>query len=163
MADAPAAPAGEAPAGEVREAEAPAAQRLPWLDTLLYALALSGFPALVAVAALLVPEPSGVGTHTQLHLPPCGVWLVFGKPCPSCGMTTAFAWMAKGHWVRGFRTQPAGGAVFLAALGWWVYAGVAALRRRPFGEMLESKAFLPTVLGLIALILGVWGWRLASG
>jgi hypothetical protein len=77
-------------------------------------------------------------------------------------MTTAFAWMSRGRWMRGIRTQPAGAAVFLAALGWWLYLPLAAFRRRPFLEVFDSPAFLPTVLGLIAIILLVWGVRLAG-
>lgn len=135
---------------------------LPFMDRVLYALAWLAFAAVVAVAASLDPAPVGVGTHTQLRLPPCGVWLVFGKPCPSCGMTTAFAWMSRGRWIRGVRAQPAGAAVFLAALGWWLYLPLAALRKRSFLFLFDSPAFLPTVLGLIVVILGVWGYRLAG-
>ncbi|MGE3821953.1 MAG: DUF2752 domain-containing protein, partial [Isosphaeraceae bacterium] len=43
-----------------------------------------------AVASWLEPDPSGFGTHRQLGLPPCHFAWVTGKPCPTCGMTTAF-------------------------------------------------------------------------
>lgn len=48
------------------------------------------------VALLLNPDPRGFGTHQQLGLPPCTFRLLFGYPCPGCGMTTCFA-----HFVRG--------------------------------------------------------------
>ena len=57
----------------------------------LYALLWLGFLAVMAMAVAVRPDRSGFGTHTQLHLPPCGFYLVFGKPCPSCGMTTSFS------------------------------------------------------------------------
>jgi hypothetical protein len=135
---------------------------LPLLDALLYAVAFAGFLALVALSAWLNPSSGGVGTHTQLHLPPCGVLLVFGKPCPSCGMTTAFAWMVRGRVLRALSIQPAGVAVFLAALAWWLYLPVGFFKRRPFFHIFDAPAFLPTVMGLVVIILAVWGLRLAG-
>jgi hypothetical protein len=50
--------------------------------------------ALLVVAWALEPDPSGVGTHTQLGLRGCSVLSWTGVPCPMCGMTTAFSAMA---------------------------------------------------------------------
>ena len=50
------------------------------------------FLAWVAVTVLgmiLTPNDTGHGTHSQLGLPPCGSAVVFGRPCPGCGMTTS--------------------------------------------------------------------------
>ena len=143
------------------ETPIPAMEFSRW-DTVFYALAFGAFLGMMALAAWLNPAPGGMGTHTQLHLPPCGVLLVFGKPCPSCGMTTAFAWMARGRVFRALSVQPAGVAVFLAALAWWLYLPVGFLRRRPFLHLFDVPAFLPTVMGLIVIILVVWGLRLAG-
>lgn len=131
-------------------------------DHALYMVAIAAFPALVALAACLHPSSDGVGTHTQLHLPPCGVLLVFGNPCPSCGMTTAFAWMARGDLLEALRVQPAGAAVFLAGVAFWLTMPYAYLKRRPFESLFESRGFLPTVVGLIVVILVVWVLRLAG-
>ena len=57
-------------------------------------LALIG---LLVCARMLEPDPSGIGTHRQLGFPPRGYQMVFGKPCPSCGMTTAWAWATRGN------------------------------------------------------------------
>jgi hypothetical protein len=135
---------------------------LSHLDTLLYAAAIGGFVAIIVLSALLHPVPGGVGTHTQLHLPPCGVMVLTGKPCPSCGMTTSFAWMVRGRVLKAFQVQPAGVAVFLSVLAWWIYLPVALLRRCPFAHLFEMRAFLPNVVGLIVLILAVWGLRLGG-
>jgi hypothetical protein len=133
------------------------------LDHLLYGLGWLGFLAVVLVAGALKPDPSGLGTHTELHLPPCGFYLVFHKPCPSCGMTTAFALVMHGKPLQAFHTQPAGVAVFAAGLALWLYIPLAWFRRRPIQHLLESKIVPVAVWALVAIILGVWFWRLATG
>ncbi len=51
----------------------------------------------ILVAGLLVtarglePSRTGRGTHQQLGLPPCTSIVLFGAPCPACGMTTSWA------------------------------------------------------------------------
>ncbi len=131
-------------------------------DHLLYAGAIAGFAAMASVAAWLAPAPSGLGTHTQLHLPPCGLWATFHKPCPSCGMTTSWSLLMHARPFEALRVQPAGVAVFLAAFCWWLYMPVAWRKGRPFGHLFELRAMLCTALSLVAIILGVWAWRLAS-
>ncbi len=140
--------------------EASRTGRLGAWDHVLYASAWLGFAAVLVTAALLTPSPSGIGTHTELHLPPCGFYVLFHRPCPSCGMTTAFAWMVRGRVADAFRTQPAGVAVFLAALCAWLYLPVAWARRRPFAHLLEGWAALAVAWGLVVVILAVWVWRL---
>ncbi|MGE0607773.1 MAG: hypothetical protein AB7O62_11835 [Pirellulales bacterium] len=46
--------------------------------------------ALLATAACLRPAEQGFDTHQQLGLAPCTSMQLFGKRCPSCGMTTAW-------------------------------------------------------------------------
>ena len=130
-------------------------------DHVLYGLCWLGFLAVLLTAAWLRPDPSGLGTHTELHLPACGFYVLFHKPCPSCGMTTAFALMAHGHPWKAVKTQPAGVGVFLVAMALWLYLPLAWRRRKPFEHILDHRAFLPVVVALIVLILAVWFWRLA--
>jgi len=66
------------------------------------------------LAAWLSPDPSGMGTHQQLGFPPCGLVIASGIPCPTCGMTTAFAWVARGHIGAAFAAQPFGAMLALA-------------------------------------------------
>jgi hypothetical protein len=70
----------------------------------------------IGVARWLVPSPTGTGTHTQLYLPACGFKVITGLPCPSCGMTTAFSYMAHLQIARGFSAQPFGAGLFLAVV-----------------------------------------------
>jgi hypothetical protein len=67
----------------------------------------------LGIAAWLPPSPTGLGTHRALNLPPCG-WIAWADlPCPTCGMTTAFAHAADGNLPASFHAQPFG---FLLAL-----------------------------------------------
>lgn len=132
------------------------------LDHLLYGLGFAGFLAVVLLAGALRPDPSGLGTHTELHLPPCGFYLVFHKPCPSCGMTTSFALIMHGRFLEALHSQPAGVAVFAAGLALWLYIPLAWVKRRPIDHLLESKVVPIVVWALVAIILGFWFWRLAT-
>lgn len=81
-----------------------------------------GCLSVLALAATLSPNPAGHGTHTQLAswMTPCAWPAVFGIPCPTCGMTTAFAHAADGNVVAALRTQPFGGLLAIGlAVGFW--------------------------------------------
>jgi hypothetical protein len=80
-----------------------------------------GLIAGFCLAATLQPDPRGFGTHRQLGLPPCTVRLLFGIPCPSCGMTTSFAHLMRGQLPEAFRANAAGlllGLVCAALVPW---------------------------------------------
>lgn len=109
--------------------------------------------AVVGVAAWLSPDPSGTGTHTQLGLPACGMLARTGWPCPTCGMTTAFAAMAHAQAGRAFRAQPAGATLFLAVAALGLLAGVqAAVGRGLLGRVLRPW------MAVAAAALIVLGW-----
>lgn len=76
---------------------APAAPRPGRLLGLQAWQVLAGCAAVLAAARVLHPDARGYGTHQQLLLPPCGFHLITHLPCPSCGMTTGFALMARGQ------------------------------------------------------------------
>jgi hypothetical protein len=121
---------------------------------------LAGF-GLLALAACLSPDPRGVGTHTHLGLPPCGLMLLWGVPCPTCGMTTAFAHTVRGHWLAACRTQPAG---FLAAVATAVYAAVSAAtvasgRQWRVNWYRVRPARVVTII--VAIVLLAWAYRIA--
>ncbi len=85
----------------------------------------------LGVAAYLEPSPLGIGTHTQLGGPTCGWLVIMDIPCPTCGMTTAFAHAADGNLWAAFRTQPMGAVLAVgtaAALLIGVYVAVTGSR-----------------------------------
>lgn len=69
---------------------------------------------ILAVAAWLQPSATGLGTHSQLNMPPCGWIMAVDVPCPTCGMTTAFSHAANGNLMAAFVTQPMGAALSIA-------------------------------------------------
>ena len=77
--------------------------------------------ALLGVAAWLPPSPTGIGTHCNLGLPPCSWAQLLDLPCPTCGMTTAFAHLANGDFVASFIAQPMGFVLAVAvSMAFWV-------------------------------------------
>ncbi len=88
--------------------------RIPWPLRAVYCGVGLGLIALLILARTLSPDPSGIGTHEQLGLPPCGVKFAFGIPCPSCGMTTSWALATRGQILQSARCNV--GGLLMAAL-----------------------------------------------
>lgn len=66
------------------------------------------FGAWVAVTALSIwvhPDPHGHGTHRQFGLMPCPSVMMFDRPCPGCGLTTAFAHTVRGELAEAWRAH----------------------------------------------------------
>jgi hypothetical protein len=123
----------------------------------LVALACAG---LLGVAAWLEPAAAGIGTHRQLGLPACTWPALMGIPCPSCGMTTAFALAADGRLIDAFHAQPLGLllAVVAAALA-IASAHSAATGARTVG-ILSSMIGAKGWWALGAFALGAWGYKI---
>ena len=67
------------------------------------ALVVAFCAGVLLLAAWMEPSSRGLGTHLQLGLAPCG-WVAYGGiPCPSCGMTTAFAHATDGNLLGALR------------------------------------------------------------
>jgi hypothetical protein len=104
--------------------------------------------ALLGVARWLEPDPSGVGTHTQLGLPPTFVMERFGTPCPLCGMTTSWAHTMEADLPAAFLTQPAGTLFALAAMA-----------LIPLALVMAASGWRPAWLAAPATVR--WGFRIA--
>ncbi|MFM1803707.1 MAG: hypothetical protein RL136_586 [Planctomycetota bacterium] len=117
---------------------------------------------LLSVAWSLEPSQRGFGTHQALGLPACSWPARFGLPCPSCGMTTAFAFAAKGRFVESFVTQPMGfllaimAGMTLVGSAWTVVTGHSLW---PVYERLWN-ARTAWFLGIAALL--AWGYKIAA-
>ena len=125
------------------------------LGTLVAGAGLS----VLLVAARLNPDPRGYGTHTQLGLPPCPWVIAPGRPCPTCGMTTAFAHAAHGHFLDAFRAHPLGLVLALtAAAGFWVGLHAAFTGSRVLSVC--GKLLTPKVLWTAAALWGAsWAYK----
>ncbi len=127
------------------------------------ALVLVGCLAVLAVAVYVEPNSDGVGTHRQLGSGPCGMLVMTGLPCPTCGMTTSFAHAVRGQWLRAIYVQPTG---FILALGTAALAGVClwtlAKGRWPLTTwwLITPYRFF---LGMLVLLIGGWAFKIASG
>lgn len=130
-------------------------------------MVLVGCAGVLGVATWLKPDARGYGTHQQLRMAPCGMLVAYGIPCPTCGMTTAFAHTVRGQWLRAARVQFAG---FIFALGAAAAAGVAlitlirgAIPRVIIRHVTPFRVFMT----MLALLLGGWlitvGLGLADG
>ena len=116
--------------------------------------------ALLLVAWRLDPSSRGVGTHTQLGMPPC-MWMTrFGRPCATCGMTTAFSYAAHGRFLRGLRAQPLGLLLcLLTAAAFWPALHAAATGSR--WDRLVVALLRPKLVWIgLVLVLGAWGYKL---
>jgi hypothetical protein len=124
------------------------------------AVVLVGGLGLLAVAVRLTPDSAGMGTHHQLGLPPCGMLVVTKLPCPTCGMTTAFAHTVRGQWIKAILAQPMGW-VLAVATG---MAVLLALRTLVAGKVwtLNWYRVSPTrlVFTIFALFLVAWAFRI---
>ncbi|MBV8677895.1 MAG: DUF2752 domain-containing protein [Planctomycetaceae bacterium] len=136
---------------------------LGWPTRRALVLAALGLVGVLGVARQLEPDPRGFGTHTQLGLAPCAFALVTGHPCPTCGMTTSFAWFARGRFDRSWRANPAGSVLALTcvALIPWLLAGAA--RGRPPGFRSLDRPLIGLVVATVALSLVSWTLRLILG
>jgi hypothetical protein len=118
--------------------------------------------AVLAVAGWLRPSPSGYGTHTQLGLPPCFFLLVTHLPCPSCGLTTCFAYAVRFQFWKAFLANPFGIVVFLGTVSVIPTSILLLWRRMSFRRITENAHFTKAVYGATALYLLSWIFKLAD-
>jgi len=122
---------------------------------------LAASAVLLGVAASLPPDERGHGTHEQLGLPACSVQVFSDKPCPTCGMTTAFSHLVRGQVAAAFTTQPAGAVLGLIALVAAVLSGHALLTGRSHGWVRRLWR-LEVLIGLAMIVLLAWAYKLAQ-
>ncbi len=82
--------------------------RLGWPTRMLVVAAAAGLAGLLGLSRTLDPDPRGYGTHIQLGLRPCAFAALTGRLCPTCGMTTAYAWFVRGRIDRSWQREPGG-------------------------------------------------------
>ena len=126
-------------------------------------LVLAGGGAILGISLWLSPDERGYGTHRQLGFGECGMLITTGLPCPTCGMTTAFAYTVRGRFIKALLAQPAGFLLALATIAcvagaaWVVVTGRIAPIRVPM--VTPYRLFL----GLLIVLLGGWGAKIVLG
>jgi hypothetical protein len=116
----------------------------------------------VVIARTLRPDPSGLGTHLQLGLPPCAFLAWTGLPCPSCGLTTAFAYMARLQVPHAVQANPVGVPLFLCACVAIPLCAIACVRAWTLEGVLKGLRLgrVAAIIGLTALL--SWLARIAA-
>lgn len=112
----------------------------------------------VGLAALFVLRGWSPGNDSSDSI--CALRRVFGLACPTCGLTRAFAELAKGRYGAASRFHPFA-SVLAAELGLaWGILGAAIFRP---GWPLPRRAAIPVLLVTVAALVVVWIYRLAAG
>jgi hypothetical protein len=120
-----------------------------------------GLVALLLTARGLKPDPRGFGTHEQLGLTPCGFYSWTGWPCPTCGATTAWAYVLRADFAGAMNANLAGTMLCLvamvgvpwllmsASLGrWW------AVKPTPYGLLGVGSGLM--VIAMLDWLRRVW-------
>jgi hypothetical protein len=135
-------------------------QRLGFMGRLVALVVASACLGLLATAAKLKPSPTGVGTHEGLGLNACYFERTTGLPCPSCGMTTSFAWFVRGNWLASFYIQPMGFVLALAAACTF-WAGVfIAITAKPAHRLLRTLPISNLLIAIMLFAIAAWGWKM---
>ena len=137
------------------EVTSPWQRRAAWLGLAL------GTLGVLAVARVLHPDPRGFGTHTQLGLPPCAFHALTGLPCPTCGLTTSFAYMARWQITPAFGAHPVGVPLFVLTGLACGAALCGAARAWPLGPTFQRLRIAGLAV-IIAVSVAAW-WLVRLG
>lgn len=137
-----------------------APQPLGWPTRVLFLVAAASLTGLLGVARRLEPDPRGLGTHRQLGLRSCAFLELTGRPCPTCGMTTSFAWATQGRLDRAWQANPAGCLFALAAVPLVVWLVWSASANEPVGFPSVTRPVSYLLVGAVVLSLVFWLIRL---
>jgi Protein of unknown function (DUF2752) len=118
--------------------------RVRWVAA-IFALLLA---SILVTARVLEPDPRGFGTHEQLGLQPCSFWRYFGRPCPTCGATTAWAWTLRGELPAALASNIAATLLCIATLPTALWLAASTVQGR-------WLLVTPTLLGFFATA-SVW-------
>jgi hypothetical protein len=121
-------------------------------------LLIAGF----GLAAAVQPDPRGYGTHQQFGFPPCGFYVLFGVPCPSCGSTTAFANFVRGRWALAAQANFAAFLLALTCAGLVPWSLQSAWRGRLWRVTDPARSLAWLVIALATVSLLQWGVRFAT-
>lgn len=137
-----------------------APQPLGWPIRVLLLVAAAGLMGLLGLAKALEPDPRGFGTHTQLGIQPCAFATLTGRLCPTCGMTTAFAWFVRGRIDRSWQANPAGCLFALLTVPVIAWLVGSAFENQAVGFRSLSRPLMSLLVAAVVLSLASWLIRL---
>lgn len=106
----------------------------------------------------VAPDARGHGTHEQMGLPPCSWPILYGIPCPTCGVTTSAAHLVHGEVLDAFWVQPFGASLALAGLALAGLALYCLVRGQSLMARLLLLPYPRIFVGAVALLLLAWGF-----
>jgi uncharacterized protein DUF2752 len=126
---------------------------LPITERRAHTWAAAGLIGILGLAVLHAWTPAGDAASSI-----CLLRRVFHLPCPGCGMTRAFASLAKGDWSTAVALHPLAPVLACEMIAGWVAWGVALASRRPLSFRLDGL-----LLGNLAALVALWLGRVATG
>jgi len=126
------------------------------IDRLVSATFVLAAVASCWLLASIDPDARGHGTHERLGLAPCSWPIQFGKPCPTCGVTTAATLVVHLSPWRALTTQPFGAALAFAGLWLAIIALLALIRRESLIARISLWPLGTLTIATIAIFL--FGW-----
>jgi hypothetical protein len=91
-------------------------------------------------------------------MPACGFAVALGKPCPTCGMTTAFSHVAHGQLWSAIKVQPFAAGLAVVTAAWFWVGGYIAVTGSRVGSH-AAKLLRPGVIWtVLALGFASWGY-----
>ncbi|HEV7504248.1 MAG TPA: DUF2752 domain-containing protein [Thermoanaerobaculia bacterium] len=117
--------------------------------------AAAGLFGIVGLALLHAWTPAGDAASSI-----CLLRRVFHLPCPGCGMTRAFAALAKGDWRAAVSLHPLAPVVAAELVLGWAAWGLALASRRPVRLPGRLDGLL---LANLAALVALWLGRVATG
>ena len=131
-------------------------------ERLVQALLLTTLAGMLALGVALEPSPAGVGTHCRLGLPPCGMLVTTGRPCPTCGVTTSFALAAHGRFLDSLVNQPFGLICFGLVVAGLVLLTATLVTGRSLLPLLTVTGVAVPAVTLLVLALISWAYKWAT-
>lgn len=120
----------------------------------IWTWALAGLAGIAGLALLHVwvpdPDPARALCFSRRFL---------SLPCPGCGLTRAFAHLAKGEWSAALTAHPFAPLFAVEALAGWLVWGMSL--RRPLPR--PDNWIAPVALGHLAVLCALWLGRLSTG
>ncbi len=138
-------------------------QRLPARTRLVAAVAALMLAVPVALATRLTPDARGWGTHEQLGLAPCWFRQWSGRACPTCGMTTAWAYAVRGDALAAVESNAGGAVLLVATVGAAAWLVAVAATGRPLGGRPPLRWAVSAATAWLVVTLADWARRLAGG
>ena len=129
-------------------------------ERLVSVLLVLCFAGVSLLAHRMRVDPSGTGSHTQLGLPPCGLYDKFGIPCMSCGWTTAWAAITKMRVVEALAASPFGAVLWAVLAAGAAASAWSALSGWPFFRFIERLDWVRIGLATLALMTASWTFKI---